>query len=134
MSKLHVKKGDTVKVISGADKGKIGEIVAVNKDSGRVMVEGVSIITKHVKPKSAQQKGGRIEQTGTINSSNLMIICGECNTPTRVAKKEMEVDGKIKKVRVCKNCGANLDISTKKATARKAKKKAKAPKAEAETN
>ena len=106
MSKLHVKKGDTVKVISGKDAGKTGKIIAVMPQSGRVIVEGVNMITRHVKPRSMTNPGGRIEQEGPIYASKVMLVCSKCNKPTRVAHKFLENDTKV---RVCKHCGEVLD-------------------------
>jgi len=106
MSKLHVKKGDTVKVISGKDAGKIGKVVAAMPQSGRVIVEGVNMITRHVKPRSMTNPGGRIEQEGPIYASKVMLVCGKCNKPTRVAHKFLDNGAKV---RVCKHCGEVLD-------------------------
>lgn len=138
MSKLSIKKGDPVMIIAGNDKGRTGEITSVDRDSNRVTVEGkdISKVIKHIKPKKAQQKGGRIEQPATIDASNVMVICNACSSHTRIGKKIEEVDGKPVKVRICKKCGASLDVSTSKskATAKKATKKKKADaKAKAET-
>ena len=105
MNNLSVKKGDTVVVISGQDKGKKGEILHAAPADNRVMVKGVNMITKHVKPKRQGEAGGRIEQEGTIDASNVMIVCPKCGKATRVAHQF--VDGK--KVRVCKKCGKVMD-------------------------
>lgn len=124
MAKLNVKKGDTVKVISGKDKGSTGQIKEVDAKSNRVTIEGVNTVIKHVKPRKAQEKGGRIEQSAPIDASNVMVICNACGMPTRVGKKVEVVDGKEKRVRVCKKCGATLDVAKSKAkTAKKATKK-----------
>jgi len=104
MSKLHVKKGDTVVVIAGKDKGKKGKILAAMPKTGRVMVEGVAMITRHTKP-VGQQPGGRIVKEGTINASNVMLVCGKCGKATRVAHQIKD----DKKVRICKKCGAVID-------------------------
>jgi len=126
---LNVKKSDTVVVITGKDAGKKGKVIASYPKKNRVVVEGVNIVTKHRKPRSAQDKGGIVKHEGTIDVSNVMIICPTCGKATRV--KHSVVDGK--NVRVCK-CGAVLDKKFVKAAA--AKKVAKAetkeePKAEA---
>lgn len=99
--KMHVKKGDTVLVISGKDKDKKGEVLKAFPDKNRVIVKGVNMVTKHVKAKSAQQQSGIIHQEGAINASNVMLYCTKCNTPTRIEHKILE-DGT--KVRVCKHC------------------------------
>lgn len=132
MAKLNVRKGDPVIVISGKDKGKTGQIIEVDTDKGRVTVEGVNMVTKHVKPKKAQQKGGRVDQPSSINSSNVMIVCNACSSPSRIGKKIVQEDGKDVKIRVCKKCGASLEVkeSKSKSTAKKATKKKAAAKAE----
>ena len=104
MNKLNVKKGDTVVVISGKDKGKKGKILAAMPKTGRISVEGVAMITRHTKPVGARS-GGRIKKEGTINASNVMLVCGKCGKATRVA--HMITDGK--KTRACKKCGASID-------------------------
>ena len=111
---LNVKKGDTVVVIAGKDAGKKGKVLASYPSKNRVVVEGVNIVAKHKKPRSAQDKGGIIKREGTIDVSNVMIICPECGKATRV--KHKVVDGK--NVRVCK-CGAVLDKKFSKQTATK---------------
>ena len=128
---MKVKKNDTVMVIAGKDKGKTGKIVAADPKHGKVKVEGVNIQKKHRKPRSAQDVGGIIDQIGAIDVSNVQVVCGKCNIPTRVAMKE--VDGK--KVRVCKHCGAELDKAKeeKKVAAKKPAAKKPAAKKEGAT-
>lgn len=121
MANLNVKKGDTVMVITGKDKGTTGEVLKVNPDSNRIVVKGANEVSKHVKPRKAQEKGGIIKQEGTIDSSNVMIICPACHEVVRVKHSVETVDGKSKKIRVCAKCGENLD--KKKLTAKKAAKK-----------
>jgi ribosomal protein L24, bacterial/organelle len=125
MAKMNVKKGDNVMIIAGKDKGKAGEVLAVYPDDNRVVVSGANEISKHVKPRKAQDKGGIVKKEGTINSSNVMIICPACNEVVRVNHKTVEVDGKTKKIRVCNKCGASLEdqkLSAKKAAKKVAKK------------
>lgn len=121
MGNLNVKKGDTVMVIAGKDKGKAGEVMKVDPSSGRIVVKGVNEVYKHVKPRKAQEKGGIIRQEGTIDSSNVMVMCPSCQAVTRVKHSFIEDGGKTKKIRVCAKCGANLD--GKKLSARKAARK-----------
>ena len=102
---MEIKKGDNVVVIAGKDKGKKGKVLETSPKSAKVVVEGVNIVTKHKKPRSAQDKGGIVKQTNPIDSSNVMIICPACEKATRVEMKV--IDGK--KVRVCKKCGEQLD-------------------------
>ena len=118
---LHVKKGDNVLVLAGKDKGKTGKVLSADPKNNRVVVDGVNIITKHNKPRSAQQPGGIEKTNGTIDISNVQIICPVCGKATRIAAGE--VDGK--KVRICKKCNANMDAKVA-AKAEKKSKKAKA--------
>lgn len=104
--KVHVKKGDNVVVIAGKDKGKKGKVLRVFPAESRVMVEGVNMATKHVKPTREMQQGGIIHQEAPLHSSNVMIYCSRCNKPARVGRKILQ-DGK--KVRFCKKCGEVLD-------------------------
>lgn len=127
MSKLNVKKGDTVLVIAGKDKDKRAEVLAVSPTANRVIVKGVNVVSKCKKARSAQEKSTIIKIEAPIDASNVMVVCPKCGKATRVA--HAEIDGK--KVRVCKKCGASLDKEfvkeVKKAT------KEKAPKAEPAT-
>jgi large subunit ribosomal protein L24 len=125
--KVSVKVGDTVLVNSGKDSGKKGKVLAVkkNKDSVRLIVEGVNIITKAKKARTAQEKSEIIKTEGTIDVSNVNVICSKCDKAVRV--KHTVVDGK--KVRVCPKCGAVLDVKYSKDA--KVKKAAKAETAEA---
>ncbi len=113
MSSLNVKKGDTVVVISGKDKGKKGKIMVAQPDDERVIVQGAAMVTRHVKPRKQGQPGGRIEKEGPIHASNVMLVCPKCDKPTRIAHKlkEVEISGekKQKSVRVCKKCGKVID-------------------------
>lgn len=129
-----VKKGDAVQVITGKDKGKTGQVLAVYKEKHRVIVEGVNMISKHTKPRNAQQKGGIVKKEGTIDISNVMLVCPTCGKPTRVGHKIETVDGKEVKCRVCIKCGATI-VETKAKTAVKKAKKAvkKSDKDEAKT-
>ncbi len=113
MTKLNVKKGDTVVVISGKDKGKQGKILVSYPDKDRVVVQNANMITKHVKPRRQGEPGGRIEKEGPIHVSNVKLVCPKCGKATRVGHeiKEVEISGvkKKKSVRVCKECGAQID-------------------------
>ena len=128
---LQIKKGDTVKVLAGKDKGKIGVVLSSNPEAHTVVVEGVNVVTKHVKPRSAQQQGGIVKENGSIEVSNVQIVCPVCGQTTRIAVSE--VDGK--KVRTCKKCNGSLDVAAKKEEPAKKtvrKKSAKAEVAEGE--
>ena len=99
MSTMKIKKGDMVKVISGKDKDKEGKVIAVDKKDGRVLVEGVNMLTKHTKPSMANQNGGIVHQEGYIDASNVMLLHN--GKATRVGFK---MDGD-KKVRYAKATG-----------------------------
>ena len=103
MSMLKIKKGDTVKVIAGKDKDKEGKVIAVDKKDGKVLVEGVNMLTKHTKPSMANQNGGIVHQEGYIDASNVMLLHN--GKATRVGFK---MDGD-KKVRVAKSTGEVID-------------------------
>jgi len=102
---VHVKKGDTVVVITGKDKGKKGKVLQVLPKKNRVIVEGVAMVTKHQKPNQQMQQGGRIEQEAAIDASNVMIWDKKANQGVRVGYK-LE-NGK--KVRVSKKTGEVID-------------------------
>ena len=104
MNKVHVKTGDNVQVISGKDAGKTGKVLAVSPAEGKVIVEGLNMVTKHVKPRRQGEHGGIVKAEGAMYASKVMPVCPKCNKPTRVG--HAVVDGK--KVRVCKKCGAQL--------------------------
>ena len=106
MNSLNVKKGDTVVVLAGKDKGKRGKVMSANPTKGRVIVEGVNMATVHV---SAQKSGGKdsgiIRREASIDVSNVMRVCPKCNEPTRPGHKFLD-DGS--KVSVCKKCGETI--------------------------
>lgn len=103
MATLKIKKGDMVKVITGRDKDKEGKVIAVNREKKTLLVEGVNMITKHVKPSMANQQGGIVHQEGPIHISNVMYLHN--GKPTRIGFK-MEGD---KKVRFAKSTGEVID-------------------------
>ena len=102
LNKVHVRKKDTVVIVSGKDKGKTGEVLLVNPTAGRVIVEGVNIVSKHKKPSKANMQGGIIKEEAPINSAKVMLFCTKCNSATRISSKILN-DGT--KIRVCKKCG-----------------------------
>lgn len=105
-AKLHVKKGDTVVVVSGKDKGKKGTILAAYPSEGRVLVEGVNVVKRHSKPNAANPQGGIVEKEAPIQASNVMIADPKTGAPTRIGKKIL-ADGT--KVRYAKKSGEVLD-------------------------
>lgn len=117
---MKIRKDDAVKIIAGKDKGRSGQVIKAMPADNKIVVEGLNMVAKHVKPRSAQQKGGIIEQPAAFDVSNAMVICPTCNQATRVAHSIVEG----KKVRMCKKCGSSLDIKARaKSTAKKATKK-----------
>ena len=101
--KLHIKKGDQVMVISGAQKDKkVGKVLKAMPSEGKVIIEGINVRVKHKKPRSTKEQGGRINQEGAIAASRVMLYCTKCKNPTRISIRVLE-DGD--KVRVCKKCG-----------------------------
>ena len=124
MSKLNIKTGDNVLVLTGKDKGKVSVVKATSPKTNRVVVEGVNIQTKHMKARNTKQKSQILKQEGAIDVSNVMVVCQACNKATRIAKKEVEG----KNVRICKKCGAVLDTEKKVVKAKKEKTATKATK------
>ena len=127
---MEIKKGDTVVILTGKDKGKKGAVIKASPADKKVVVEGLNMVTKHVKPRGANQPGGKVDQPAAIDVSNVMLVCPVCGKATKVAHEK--ADGK--NVRKCKKCGAVLDgkavakkaTATKKATAKKSVKNADA--------
>ena len=102
---MKVKKGDTVKILSGKDRGKTGNILSVLRDEGKVIVEKVNIVKKHKKQAGNQKdEGGIIEIESPIPVSKVMIVCPSCSKPARIGYKV----NKGKKVRICKKCSSTL--------------------------
>ena len=103
--KVHVKSGDTVVVLSGKDKGKQGKVLQVSPKEGKVIVEGLNIATKHVKPRRQGEAGGIVKAEGAMYASKVQAVCPKCGKATRIAHKILE-DGS--KVRVCKSCSEEI--------------------------
>ena len=116
MNTLNVKTGDTVVVIAGKDAGKQGKVLRTYPSKNRIIVSGVNMISRHTKARKAQEKSSIVKKEGTIDVSNVMIVCPVCGKATRV--KHSVQDGKS--IRTCK-CGAALDKKFVK-DAKKAKK------------
>lgn len=98
-------KNDTVKVISGNHKGKVGRVLKVYPNTHRVIVEKVALVKRHTKPRSQTEPGGIIERESAIHVSNVMLVCPKCSKPTRTGVGSL-ADGR--KVRVCKSCNEML--------------------------
>ena len=104
--KLHVKAKDQVIVIAGKDKGKKGAITAAFPKTGKVIVEGVNLVTKHQKPRGQGMPGGIIHKEAAIDASNVMLVCQKCGKPARYGIK-LNADGT--KTRICKKCHEQID-------------------------
>ena len=101
---MNVKKGDTVVVLSGKDRGKQGKVLGTVPADGKVVVEGINMVTCHVKPRKQGETGGIVKREAAIAACKVQVVCPKCNKATRIAHK---VEGD-KKTRVCKHCGAEL--------------------------
>src|SRR5215813_3074158 len=108
--RIELKKEDTVKVISGRDKGKTGRVLRVDHEAGRVLVEHVMMVKRHTRPNPGKQiKGGIAERESPIAVSNVLIVCPGCNKAVRIAHHvEHVAGGKARRTRVCRKCGQTL--------------------------
>ena len=118
---MKIKKNDTVYVIAGKDKKTTGKVLSVDAEANKIKVEGVCVQMKHRKARKANETSGIVKVTGSIDASNVMVVCPACNAHTRVG---YSIVGD-KKIRVCKKCGKPLDVKAevKKKTADTAAKK-----------
>ena len=107
MSKVHVKTGDEVVVINGKYRGTRGKVMQVSPSEGKVIVEGVNIVTKHVKPRRMGEPGGLIKAESALYADKVQLICPKCGRPTRVGHK-INADGK--KVRTCKKSDCRAEF------------------------
>ena len=98
MKKMLVKTGDTVQVLSGKSKGVQGEVIAVSPSENKVIVKGVNVVTKHVKPRSMGETGGLVQVESALYASKVQLVCPKCKEATRVGHKKGGI-------RVCKKCG-----------------------------
>ena len=101
---MNVKKGDTVVVLSGKDKGKQGKVLSTVPSEAKVVVEGINMVTCHTKPRRQGEQGGIVKREAALYASKVQVVCPKCSKATRVAHK---IEGG-KKARVCKHCGAEL--------------------------
>src|SRR5512132_1476176 len=106
MPSIHVRRGDTVGVITGRERGKRGKVLRVLTGTGRVLVEHVNMIKKHQRPTQKLRQGGIIEREGPLALSNVLVVCARCDKPSRTGIKIL-ADGR--KVRTCKRCGESID-------------------------
>jgi large subunit ribosomal protein L24 len=103
---MDIKKGDMITVLTGKDAGKKGKVLKAFPKDKRVVVEGINRAKKHQRPSRAIPQGGILQIETPIDVSNVMLVCGKCNKPSRTAKKILD-NGE--KVRICKKCGEVLD-------------------------
>ena len=113
MAGLFVKKGDTVQVIAGKDKGLTGKVIAADPETNRVLVEGANRIKKHTKvTQSARgsQQGGIVTQEAPVHVSNVQVVCPSCGKPSRIGHRRSEADanGKTHSVRICRRCNGDI--------------------------
>ena len=125
--KMAIKKGDTVAIIAGKEKGKTGKVVDVYPETNRILVENINMVKRHQKPRSQQDKGGIITKNAPFDASNAMVVCPVCGKATRVGHTVIEGE----KVRACKKCNGSLDKKYVKQS-KKEVKKATTKKAETE--
>lgn len=100
MNKLHIKTGDTVIVLSGKERGKKGKVLAVSPKESKVIIEGINMCTKHVKPRRQGEAGGIVKAEAAMYACKVQAVCPKCGKPTRIGHKILD-DGS--KVRVCRN-------------------------------
>ena len=103
---MKIKKNDTVMIISGDEAGKRGRVLDVYPKKGRLLVEKLNIIKKHMKPSKKYSQGGIIEKEASIHRSNVIIVCPKCDKPSRIGHKMLE-NGR--KIRICKKCNEIMD-------------------------
>ncbi len=106
LAKMNIKKGDTVLIITGKDRGKEGVVSRALPQTSKVIIEGLNVVKKHVRPQGQTRQGGIIEKAMPIHVSNVMLKCTECGEPTRVGHERRPIgqDQKLRPVRICKKC------------------------------
>jgi len=103
---VQIRKNDSVMVIAGKERGKTGKVLRVLPEKNALIIERISIVKRHTKPRGPQQTGGIVEKEAPINLSNVMMMCDKCNAPVRIGHKDL-ADGK--KIRICRRCNEALD-------------------------
>ncbi len=110
---MNIRKNDTVRVISGKDRGKTGKVLAVLPREERLMIEGINLIKKHVRANPNMRQAGIVQQPGAMALANVMLVCTKCGKPTRVGNQVLQVQEgdttKNQKIRVCKQCKQQID-------------------------
>lgn len=114
-NKMNIKKGDTVLIITGKDRGKEGTVSRALPQTSKVIVEGLNVVKKHVRPQGQTRQGGVIEKAMPIHVSNVMLKCTECGEHTRVSRERrpLGVAQKLRPVRVCKKCHKIIEDRTR---------------------
>jgi large subunit ribosomal protein L24 len=103
---VQIRKNDSVMVIAGKERGKTGKVLRVLPEKNALIIERISIVKRHTKPRGPQQTGGIVEKEAPINVSNVMMMCDKCNAPVRIGHKDL-ADGR--KIRICRRCNEALD-------------------------
>ena len=103
---MKIRRNDTVVVIAGKDKGKKGKVRQAEPEGSRVVVEGVNMVKRHMKPRAGTRQAGIIEREAPINVSKVMLFCAKCDHPARIGSRFLE-DGS--RVRICRHCGQMID-------------------------
>lgn len=104
---MRIRKGDTVLLTAGKDKNKKGKVIQVLPKEGKLVIEGINIVKKHVRPKRSGEKGQRVEVPRALSLSNIKLVCPKCKKSTRVGYKIVS-KGREKRIRVCKKCGQEI--------------------------
>ncbi|SRR5579883_215783 len=114
-NKMKIKRGDDVLIISGKDRGKFGKVSRAMPQTSKVIVEGLNVVKKHVRPQGQTRQGGVIEKAMPIHVSNVMLQCPSCKEPTRVSieRRPFGQDQKVRPVRICKKCQQVIPSPTK---------------------
>ncbi|GHO86736.1 50S ribosomal protein L24 [Dictyobacter formicarum] len=115
LAKMNIKKGDKVVILTGKDKRKEGTVSRALPQVNKVIVEGLNIVKKHVRPQGQTRQGGVIEKAMPLHVSNVMLICTECGKPTRVSieRRPLGSDQKVRPVRICKHCHKAIADNTR---------------------
>lgn len=102
---MHIKSNDTVEVISGDDAGKRGRVLKVDRKAGKILVEGINTVFKHVRKSQRNPRGGRLSKEAPLHLCKVMLVCSACNAATRTGVRRLDDGGKE---RYCKKCGAGI--------------------------
>jgi large subunit ribosomal protein L24 len=103
---LRIKKNDTALVLTGKNKGKSGRVLSVTPSEDQIIIEGVNVIKRHMKPSKKYAQGGIIEKEAPVHLSKVMLVCPKCSKPTRIGNT---IPGDGKKLRICKKCKEVMD-------------------------